>query len=106
MEEYDVAIVGAGPAGSTAAYEISKEGLSVIMFEEDQTVGIPVQCGEGLSCYALDYLNIKPEKEFIAEDINTLRVIFPNGNWMLIHDGGYELNRDKFDQFLAKRATE
>ena len=106
MEEYDVAIVGAGPAGSTAAYEISKEGLSVIMFEEDQTVGVPIQCGEGLSCYALDYLNIKPEKEFIAEDINTLRVIFPNGNWMLIHDGGYELNRDKFDQFLAKRATE
>ena len=103
---YDVVVVGAGPAGSTAAYECAKNGLKVLMFEEDPVVGVPVQCGEGLSCFALQHLNIKPENEFVAEDIKTLKVIFANGNWMEIHDGGYELNRDKFDQFLVKRAVD
>ena len=103
---YDVVVVGAGPAGSTAAYECAKSGLKVLMFEEDPVVGIPVQCGEGLSCFALQHLNIKPEEEFIAANIKTLKVIFANGNWMLVHDGGYELDRDKFDQFLVKRAVD
>ena len=102
----DVVVVGAGPAGSTAAYECAKSGLKVLMFEEDPVVGIPVQCGEGLSCFALQHLNIKPEDEFIAQNIKTLKVIFANGNWMVVHDGGYELNRDKFDQFLVKRAVD
>ena len=33
---YDVVVVGAGPAGSTAAYECAKSGLKVLMLEEDQ----------------------------------------------------------------------
>lgn len=104
--EYDVVVVGAGPAGSNAAYECAKNGLKVIMLEEDPIVGVPVQCGEGLSCFALQYLDIKPDKKFVAADISRLRVIFANGNWMSVYDGGYELDRDKFDQFLAKRATD
>ena len=103
--EYDVAVIGAGPAGSNAAYECAKNGYSVIILEEDPVVGVPVQCGEGLSVFALQYLDIKPEDEFVARKISTLRVIFSNGNWMSVHDGGYELDRDKFDQFLVKRAT-
>ena len=29
--EYDVAVIGAGPAGSNAAYECAKNGYSVII---------------------------------------------------------------------------
>ena len=104
--EYDVAVVGAGPAGSNAAYECAKNGYKVIILEEDPVVGVPVQCGEGLSCFALQHLDIKPDDVFISANIARLRVIFTNGNWMSVHDGGYELDRDKFDQFLVKRATD
>ena len=104
--EYDVAVVGAGPAGSNAAYECAKNGYKVIILEEDPVVGVPVQCGEGLSCFALQHLDLKPNDEFVSANISRLRVIFTNGNWISVHDGGYELDRDKFDQFLVKRATD
>ncbi len=34
-----VAIIGGGPAGLTAAYELSKAGVESIVLEKDQTVG-------------------------------------------------------------------
>ncbi|MEM4934293.1 MAG: FAD-dependent oxidoreductase, partial [Desulfurococcaceae archaeon] len=42
LEEYsetDVAIVGAGPSGLTAAYYLAKEGLKVLVFERRFSFG-------------------------------------------------------------------
>jgi digeranylgeranylglycerophospholipid reductase len=46
---YDVVIVGAGPAGSAAAYECARLGLSTLCIEEHGTIGYPVQCAGLLS---------------------------------------------------------
>src|SRR5215208_983996 len=53
---YDVAIIGAGPAGSAAAYFLARGGLSVALldkfdFPRDKT------CGDGLTHRALEVLN-------------------------------------------------
>ena len=53
MESVDVLIVGAGPAGSTAAYELSRRGHSVTVIEEHPRVGYPVQCAGLVSRRAL-----------------------------------------------------
>jgi electron transfer flavoprotein-quinone oxidoreductase len=39
MEQFDVIIVGAGPAGATAGYMLAKEGLNVLMVERGQAPG-------------------------------------------------------------------
>ena len=41
MKEYDLIIIGAGPAGITAAYELLKQkcGMEIIVLEESQAVG-------------------------------------------------------------------
>ena len=39
MDKFDVAIVGAGPAGATAAYLLAKAGLQVVVIERGQTPG-------------------------------------------------------------------
>jgi protoporphyrinogen oxidase len=39
MEQYPVVIVGAGPAGLTAAYELSKKGISSVTLEKADKVG-------------------------------------------------------------------
>lgn len=43
-ESVDVAIIGAGPAGTSAAYEIASRGGEVVIFEEHPQVGRPPHC--------------------------------------------------------------
>ena len=43
---YDVVVVGGGPAGSMAAWEAAKGGATVCMLEKDRDIGYPVRCGE------------------------------------------------------------
>ena len=39
MEKKNIAIIGAGPAGLTAAYELSKKGHKVTVYEASKQVG-------------------------------------------------------------------
>lgn len=54
---YDVAVIGAGPAGSATAYLFARGGLRVALldkfdFRRDKT------CGDGLTARALEVLKI------------------------------------------------
>ncbi|HET9792902.1 MAG TPA: NAD(P)/FAD-dependent oxidoreductase [Thermoanaerobaculia bacterium] len=53
--EFDVAIVGAGPAGSSAAIELARAGRSVVLLEKERFPRDKV-CGEFLSPEAMDDL--------------------------------------------------
>jgi len=46
---YDVVVVGAGPAGSTAARFAANQGAAVALLEKDREIGVPVRCAEGIS---------------------------------------------------------
>ena len=48
-KEYDVIIIGGGPAGSMAAIEASKSSLSVCLLEKTRKIGGHVRCGEAIS---------------------------------------------------------
>src|SRR5919197_2682076 len=37
-EKYDIAVVGGGPAGLSAAYSAAKAGAKVILFEKDEAI--------------------------------------------------------------------
>ena len=46
-KEYDVVVVGAGPAGSSAAFFLSKEGKSVALLDKNKFPR-PKACGDGV----------------------------------------------------------
>ena len=56
--EYDIIIIGGGPAGSTFARLASGAGLDVLVIDKRREIGVPVRCGEGLG-----------EREVIAEGL-------------------------------------
>jgi digeranylgeranylglycerophospholipid reductase len=54
MASVDVLVVGAGPAGSTVADRLARQGHSVLVIEEHPKIGYPVQCAGLVSQRVLD----------------------------------------------------
>ena len=44
-DDYDIVIVGAGPAGATAATYAAKSDFSVLLIDKKKDIGVPLQCG-------------------------------------------------------------
>ena len=103
---YDVIVVGAGPAGSTAARYAAVGGASVLMLEKDRDVGYPVRCGEAVSHEGVVQF-IQPDPKWIAATVSKFRIVVPNGNSIVPRlDGiGYVLERRLFDYELANVAA-
>lgn len=110
-ERYDVIVVGAGPAGSTAAYAAAKNGASVLMLDRRRELGVPVQCGEALAEDILKELKIEPDPQWAVGRTNMVKIVSPSGIEIRISESkvtgkvGYILNRKVFDKFLAVRAA-
>ncbi|MHB9012338.1 MAG: geranylgeranyl reductase family protein [Ignavibacteriaceae bacterium] len=104
--EYDIVIVGAGPAGSIAARYAAEGGASVLMLEKDRDVGYPVRCGEAISKAGVSEF-IAPDEKWISAHINKFALISPDGTEAVIEfgDAGYVLERRVFDYELAKTAA-
>jgi flavin-dependent dehydrogenase len=97
----DVAIIGAGPAGSSCAYLLSKKGVSNILIERKKIPGSPVQCAEFIPLNINQYLDLSKKKEAICQRVNYMDV--DTGKETYRFDGkGFMLNRDVFDRYIVE----
>jgi digeranylgeranylglycerophospholipid reductase len=105
--DYDVAVVGAGPAGSVAARYAAKNGARTLLLEEHGMIGSPVSCTGLISVKALEECEL-PEGNFINKKIRGAYVYAPDNRSIPI-DGGrtmaYVVERKIFDRELAKAAA-
>ncbi len=106
MEQFDIAIIGAGPAGTYAAYEAAKKGLSTVVFEEHEKIGEPVHCGECLSALSCKRLELELPQEVISMKVKGIRLIFPGKRGVFLEEPGYVLEKHKFEQHLASLGQE
>lgn len=108
MEEYfDVAIVGAGPAGSSLAFSLSKSGLSTILFDRENFPRNKL-CGGGLPAKVLDILPFNID-HLIENKVDSIGLSWKLGNDFfktypkpLI----YTVDRSKFDNFIVNLAKQ
>ena len=106
---YDIIVVGAGPAGSLTARIAAEHGANVLIIEEHEQAGTPVYCAEALGMSGFIESGLEPVEPLIAQKINKVKVIAPNGKIVAITHKeikGYILNREHYDKALADKAEE
>mgnify|MGYP001419690972 CR=1 FL=1 len=104
---YDIIVVGGGPAGSMAAWEAAKKNVSVCLLEKDRDIGYPVRCGEAIGHVGLSQF-VEPKDTWIAATISGVDLVGPNGNEVGVDfksEHGYILNRRIFDYDLSRFAA-
>ncbi|MEM2934251.1 MAG: geranylgeranyl reductase family protein [Methanocellales archaeon] len=111
----DIAIVGAGPAGSTAAKYAAKHGWEVLLIDKKSEIGIPMQCGGFLpqlhelklllpKAACLEELASYPS-HCIAAKTDLLGFISPSCEVKRFHVDANIVDRRRFDKYLAQEAA-
>ncbi len=108
---YDLLVIGGGPAGAIAAKTAAEAGLSVCLIEKRPAIGTPVRCAEGIGKDLLKEF-IEPDERWISADIERAKIIAPNGTAIHLeqdqagNEVGYILDRKVFDRELVWQAAE
>ncbi|OPY28824.1 MAG: Digeranylgeranylglycerophospholipid reductase [Methanocella sp. PtaU1.Bin125] len=107
-KDYDVVVVGAGPAGSIAAKYAAKYGAKTLLIEEHGQVGSPVSCTGHISRKALLECELPEDGSYVNKKIRGAFVYAPDGRSIVL-DGKrtmtYVVERKIFDRELARQAV-
>ena len=104
---FDVVIAGGSIAGLLCAREISSNGFSVFVAEEDYEIGTPEHCGGLVSITGLEKLGIIPFGKTFDHMIEFAEIISPDGNSFRINSKKQkvvEINRRELDKQVAFQA--
>ncbi len=99
--DYDLIVVGAGPAGSITATVVAQAGYRVLVLERD------FSCRSPCAGYLSSTINLElPETCIIQSKIRKMRTYFPD---LSFHDSqlnGFVVDRPSFDAALARVAKD
>jgi digeranylgeranylglycerophospholipid reductase len=101
--DYDVVVVGAGPAGSSAARAAAEQGARVLLIERKKRIGTPVQCAELVSQWVSRYTDFP--SRCVVQTIDRMVTHLPDGTTFEMKGPGYMLDRRVFDKELAVSAV-
>ncbi len=114
-EDFSLVVIGAGPAGSTAAEAAAVREVPVLLVDRKSEIGSPVQCG-GFLPEAFELQKLMPDarlpetlKEIpdrcIMHRTRLQRIYSPSGSHKQFAVAGRVLDRRAFDRHLAARAA-
>lgn len=104
---YDVCVIGAGPAGSSAGHTCASNGLKTAVFD-GKKFPRPKPCGGAFSQRGINWLKFPLPAELIEGEVFGARIYFRD--FVLARESEERLavliTREKFDAFLLKKARE
>ena len=104
LETFDVAVVGGGPAGATAAWDLARLGHAVLLLDR---AGRVKPCGGAVPPQLIEEFDV-PEA-LLVNRVDTARMISPRGQAIdiPIHNGFVGMvDREVFDEWLRARAAD
>ena len=102
-ESYDIIIVGAGPAGSSAARSAAQNRARVLLIDRKRSVGVPVQCAEFVPQWISRYVDFS--LACVVQPVETMVTHLPDQTCYEMKSPGYMLNRSLFDKELVTSAV-
>ncbi|MHC1628176.1 MAG: geranylgeranyl reductase family protein [Candidatus Nezhaarchaeales archaeon] len=106
MKRFDVAVIGGGPSGLSAAWSASSHNANVILFEEHEEIGVPRHCAGLVSGEGLKLIGMPCKSSFIENKVHRALLLI-NGVCIELKKMGeplYVLDREAFDKEMAERA--
>jgi len=112
--KYDVVVVGAGPAGASAARRAAETGNQVLLIEKKREVGVPIQCGEFLPSLR-EMITLVPNAKRVQHLLKIptrvidnytthVSIISPSGKSYTFKFNACVLDRGRFDKWLTMEA--
>jgi len=104
--DYDVAIVGAGPVGSTLAYQLVECGLNICLIDKKKKIGLPLQCA-GIINRRVKEINDVPDS-LILNKVKGANLHNSNHSLTVSKDEtqAFIIDRVALDQYLFKRVAD
>lgn len=114
--DFDVIVIGSGPAGATTARIAAERSLQVLLVDKKQELGAPIQCSGAVSAHALGATGVQPDDEYVATPIYGFKVYDTSGtavtlDYRVLKPGeyghaplGYVVDRRRFDRYLMTQA--
>lgn len=104
---YDCIIVGAGPAGSSAAYHLAKQGRSVLVLEKNSFPRTK-SCGGGVSPAIAQWFDFD-FSSVVQNHVSQVKYTFKMGDSAEVQLENvtpmWMIQRDQFDNFLIEQAV-
>lgn len=105
MNRYQVIVVGAGPAGSTAGRLCAEYGLETLLLDRSAFPRKKI-CAGGVTCAAVKALGFTLPDSLIERECRNMLFKYRSVESMIRIPGGlYTVERQVFDEFIANKAA-
>jgi digeranylgeranylglycerophospholipid reductase len=113
-QDYDVAVIGAGPSGASAARWAAAGGLRVLLVDRKAELGVPTECSGAISARGLASADVPVADEYIICAVAGFITYSTEGEpWRVDYRElagrdtiGYVVDRRRLDTYVAGLATD